>query len=1355
MKLVSILTDAISGETYGYAIKSGNSVTYVGANENASDWATWANAERKSINDFELPYGVSGGNFEIPSEELASTLNIKDELSTNKYEFSWKSGSIKHDIEKDFADVAESRISSLGASKLAGINFKALSFKNEVKLSSFVNEVRANNYAFDMDTNRFNSKSNGAERAVFHDSLRQKMSKGFERRTGNAIINAIDSVNEPIERQVVGFNTLEKKEIGPKIGSGAARLGRRALGASNAVYDPNAIDADADKLVQEGTPFERPDTRSKPVERVLTDAARAAKPGESATQNLRANMPTARGTLRGLQSARKPGAIPKRTTGSEPKLARYPGQLDANKVPKPKRTFDEETLQKLYDSFTGKKNENIKQKYTRVAKEFDMTPHDVEAHVNEMHRGSRLRLPLVMRPEEAGFTPSEAAKKIPAKKKYSDAQIYNMRTDGLRSLADVAEETGLTRSEVRQAEQRYMRTAKPASSDIPEVDTSGPRGMNSRRGGTTMRGRDRRAAASVQKMKTKPAAKEDLKGKYRVGAGKKKVSDKDGSMWNSLTPEQQAETEQALRKRMLEVERTLKGGDGFLSGNSRAKKTGFYQYWQDQMAGAEKQGRRGGRYAPRDVNDPLLNVDLTEMQSDLDAAIAAGKIKTANPVDKQGNPRLKFGEPELSDAEKLQRLIDDMQVFVQMRESNNWSMIEHLHPESQLVAAKVKGGDDKITQAKARKAGLIQPESTFFGRSRGFASTIESRAENMDLEKLAKRRKRLLRVNPERKARRELRRQRKTGKAVRVGRQLRETDPALALKQRQLRMAAAKRELAGKFRRSRSAEAIAAKIEKAKGAEKRLVTRNDDGTVSIAKDFAPAIASVARSFENDKSRLSSSEARKQAIANLWENTGYMNEPTLIKKDEVQTLLDAGWEPIIRGTGREEVRSESYVEQFLTNPSRFIPGQGGEVHGFGEYFSERGSSQWTGHRGDPSTDRHTILALVPPSARVVDKASLKKDQQEMKYASSAAMDKIAELGGGDAAKAMTSGELATALRGVLDKNNKKDGVSYQIMDHLVSSLEEMDKSGKDSAQLRADVVDSIDFMNKLSGTDQEGKFAPLVNVGLERSTSGVFLLHDRSAIAAVNVPLTSNEAEALATRVSKAPKLSNAQKKARGTISIKNWTQVGGQRGSNAGGTFKDPKGVEHYVKQPSTLLHAENEVLASRLYNLAGVQTPDINLGDENGQARIVSTIRTDLSPIDGYDLKYTFVANAWLGNWDAMLNNNTQLDKNGKAVIIDTGGAMLFRAQGSRKGTGGSTPFGNTVGEMDTLRDRSVNPSAARVFADLDADQIKRQVDKLKQISADEIRKTVSTMISDMTEADSLANTLIARQQDIIRRFG
>ena len=84
------------------------------------------------------------------------------------------------------------------------------------------------------------------------------------------------------------------------------------------------------------------------------------------------------------------------------------------------------------------------------------------------------------------------------------------------------------------------------------------------------------------------------------------------------------------------------------------------------------------------------------------------------------------------------------------------------------------------------------------------------------------------------------------------------------------------------------------------------------------------------------------------------------------------------------------------------------------------------------------------------------------------------------------------------------------------------------------------------------------------------------------------------------------------------------------------------------------------------------------------------------------------FAVDAWLGNWDVVGLGYDNLQCNGKkAIRVDVGGALEYRAQGKKKGNA----FGLTVSEVDTLRDASVNPQAAHVFAGLTQDQIKESV--------------------------------------------
>jgi len=220
-----------------------------------------------------------------------------------------------------------------------------------------------------------------------------------------------------------------------------------------------------------------------------------------------------------------------------------------------------------------------------------------------------------------------------------------------------------------------------------------------------------------------------------------------------------------------------------------------------------------------------------------------------------------------------------------------------------------------------------------------------------------------------------------------------------------------------------------------------------------------------------------------------------------------------------------------------------------------------------------------------------------------------------------------------------------------------------------------------------------------------------------------------------------------------------WKKVGGQGGSNPGGFFEDENGVRHYVKTPRSLSHIESEVLAAELYKMLGLGVPQISQGSYQGKPNVVSTLISEPSrPITGamgdgskqWQAKVIegFVADAWLANWDAVLNDNVRADKNGNPIRVDNGGSMKWRAQGGPKGAA----WGNTVGEIDSLRGQS---PAAPVYRQITDQQIKDQVAKLEAISPDTIKATVASIVSDPAEAKELTDTLLARRQDLINRFG
>jgi len=180
----------------------------------------------------------------------------------------------------------------------------------------------------------------------------------------------------------------------------------------------------------------------------------------------------------------------------------------------------------------------------------------------------------------------------------------------------------------------------------------------------------------------------------------------------------------------------------------------------------------------------------------------------------------------------------------------------------------------------------------------------------------------------------------------------------------------------------------------------------------------------------------------------------------------------------------------------------------------------------------------------------------------------------------------------------------------------------------------------------------------------------------------------------------------------------------------------------------------ETEVLAAKLYELAGVPTADLQMGTNNGEpvmlSRMIQTRMPNLAS-DKVEAQKGFVADAWLANWDAPLNDNIKIDNNGRAVRLDVGGSLDYRAQGAKKGSQGTTAFGNSVGEMTSLQKRGGNVD----FSNMDKDVLKKQAQKLGTITDDDIRKTVQAIVSDPARAKVLADTLIARRDDIMKKYG
>lgn len=220
-----------------------------------------------------------------------------------------------------------------------------------------------------------------------------------------------------------------------------------------------------------------------------------------------------------------------------------------------------------------------------------------------------------------------------------------------------------------------------------------------------------------------------------------------------------------------------------------------------------------------------------------------------------------------------------------------------------------------------------------------------------------------------------------------------------------------------------------------------------------------------------------------------------------------------------------------------------------------------------------------------------------------------------------------------------------------------------------------------------------------------------------------------------------------------------WEELSGQQGSNPGGFYEDPKGVEWYCKFPSSPAHAQNEILASKLYEELGILTPKMQLIERAGSLGVASKVipvlvKDQEALISGKakGAREGFAADCWLANWDSvgLIYDNMLVDKAGRAVRLDPGGSLIFRAQGAPKGAA----FGDVVGEVDSLRSGK-NAQAAAVFKGVTDEQLRAGVERIAEVSDERIRELVDEHgPGSKKQRAELADKLIARKKDLIARF-
>ena len=211
-------------------------------------------------------------------------------------------------------------------------------------------------------------------------------------------------------------------------------------------------------------------------------------------------------------------------------------------------------------------------------------------------------------------------------------------------------------------------------------------------------------------------------------------------------------------------------------------------------------------------------------------------------------------------------------------------------------------------------------------------------------------------------------------------------------------------------------------------------------------------------------------------------------------------------------------------------------------------------------------------------------------------------------------------------------------------------------------------------------------------------------------------------------------------------------QISGQMGSNPGGIFQDENGRCFYVKSLETAAYARNEILAAKLYHLAGAPTLTYLATTQPNQVAtelVVLQKKTvsQLNPSERKQAQHWLGVHAWTANWDvAGFQGDNQGVVDDIVVTLDLGGALQFRAMGDPKGKA----FGTEVGELDSLRTNTDNPFAVKLFGDMDEAELPAAIQVVTRIPDQSIRHIITAHGG----KDALADKMIARKAHMARRL-
>ena len=217
-------------------------------------------------------------------------------------------------------------------------------------------------------------------------------------------------------------------------------------------------------------------------------------------------------------------------------------------------------------------------------------------------------------------------------------------------------------------------------------------------------------------------------------------------------------------------------------------------------------------------------------------------------------------------------------------------------------------------------------------------------------------------------------------------------------------------------------------------------------------------------------------------------------------------------------------------------------------------------------------------------------------------------------------------------------------------------------------------------------------------------------------------------------------------------------------GSNSGSVMESKNGNSYYVKYGNES-QSVVEHLTNQLYKKAGVPVQDgqlITYKKTNAYATPYAKDAKDMSAEDmagSSDVQEGFVIDAWLGNWDVVGSGNNNIKTiDGKAIRVDVGGSLYMRANQGMKNDQDFFGATSLVEELESMRGKGSKADMAKwtkpVFGNLSDEQFNAGVDKLKNVSPEDIANLVKESKIPSEYKNKLAHTLTERRNSILKSY-